>query len=64
MGQEVIRQRIVQDRHAALAVAEPVIMYKHARMLGGVVYVVAISMISGLVQIAKLEVHDGCQVGC
>ena len=60
MDQEVIRQGIAQNRHAALAVAEPVIMYKHARMLGGVVFAVAINMISGLVQIAKLEVHDGC----
>ncbi|OJA05635.1 hypothetical protein QHL1GM_09665 [Halomonas sp. QHL1] len=60
MDQEVIRQGIVLNRHAALAVVEPGIMYKHAQMLGDVVCVVAISMISGRVQIAKLEVQKGC----
>lgn len=50
MDQEVIRQGIVQNHHAVLIVVGLVTMCKPAQKLGGVAYVVAISMTSGLVQ--------------
>tara|TARA_R110000850_G_scaffold139885_4_gene261131 strand:+ start:47 stop:268 length:222 start_codon:yes stop_codon:yes gene_type:complete len=53
VGREVIQQETVLSHHAAQAVVEPVIMFKHVLMLGAVVFVAVISMINVHVRIGE-----------